>query len=370
MYKKSIENKIRFKALLLYAILAVACMVTAISVWELQQDMQAQKEYVADHYQTLSLTNRILTTVKEVQVTANRRPVGRKRKIFQMKLEEISLMIDSLNTQGNHSFKKEMGEEMISLLNEKAVIVNRLHNLFKRTNPVDPIREKLLEVHPVLEKDSIQVTTVIQDTTIRQAPKRKFWRRFADVFSPPASNDTIIQTITFQADTVVAAQEETKAILTDVRYFAEDASLNYERRMQDIASQIGSLLEADQAISARLSELLIRLYQSSIGSTMLEIEKAEVRIGEYYRYLTIGAICFLALILVFIVLILQDVNRAREARSELQKSNDRIRQLMESRHQMLLSVSHDIKSPLNSILGYLELWKDEADKPQHDICSM
>ena len=32
---------------------------------------------------------------------------------------------------------------------------------------------------------------------------------------------------------------------------------------------------------------------------------------------------------------------------------------MESRHQLLLSVSHDIKTPLSSMMGYMEMWQDE-----------
>ena len=43
---------------------------------------------------------------------------------------------------------------------------------------------------------------------------------------------------------------------------------------------------------------------------------------------------------------------------------------MESRHKLLLSVSHDIKSPLSSILGYLELMgMDSDDKEEKRVIS-
>ena len=35
---------------------------------------------------------------------------------------------------------------------------------------------------------------------------------------------------------------------------------------------------------------------------------------------------------------------------------------MESRHKLLLSVSHDIKAPLSSILGYLELMHIDSER--------
>ena len=370
-FKKSIENKIRVKALLIYLVLAIGCGVMIAYVWHLRQNMQEQKQQVSRHYHTLSLTSQILTRVNEAKLAANGQAVGRSRIPFQTRLDSISLMVDSLNKLEQNLLQKEISEEIVGLLSKKATIVRRLNTLFKRSNPIDPIREKLLVAGPALEKDSVQVTTTIQDTLIRQAPPRKFWKRFADLFSPgntPA--DTIIQMTTLKADTVMSAQEETRAILTEVTYFAEDAKLNYDRRMRDIERQVQSLLVADQDISTRLSELLIHLYQRSVRSTFLEIEKSENRIQRYYLYLFAGGIGILILILIFIILILQDVNQGRQARRELQKAHDRVQQLMESRHQLLLSVSHDIKTPLNSILGYLELWNVQRYPQLSDITCM
>ncbi|MEG0948910.1 MAG: hybrid sensor histidine kinase/response regulator [Bacteroidales bacterium] len=352
-FKKSIENKIRLKVVLMYLVLAIGCTLMIVYMYHLRQTMQEQKQQVATHYQTLQLTTKVLSEVNKAQIAANRK-VSRSRS-FQLQLDSIAILVDSLNTLENNRLNREMTSEIVSLLKEKRLIVGRLRTLFNRSNPIDPIREKLLIAQPVLEKDSVQITTVIQDTVIRQAPRRKFWKRFSDLFSPGTPSDTIIQLTTVKADTILDAQEETKAILTEVSYFAEDARHNYTQRMQDIEKQVESLLEADQAISVRLSELLIELYQGSVRATLGEIEKSEARIRSYYRYLFAGGLGMLALILIFIVLMLQDVNQGRRIRRELQRAHDRVRQLMESRHRMLLSVSHDIKTPLNSMLGYLEL---------------
>lgn len=352
-FKKSIENKIRLKVVLMYLVLAIGCTLMIVYMYHLRQTMQEQKQQVATHYKTLQLTTKVLSEVNKAQIAANRK-VSRRRS-FQLQLDSIAILVDSLNTLENNRLNREMTSEIVSLLKDKRLIVGRLRTLFNRSNPIDPIREKLLIAQPVLEKDSVQITTVIQDTVIRQAPRRKFWRRFTDLFSPGAPADTIIQLTTVKADTILDTQEETKAILTEVSYFAEDARHNYTQRMQDIEKQVESLLAADQAISVRLSELLIELYQGSVRATLGEIEKSEARIRSYYRYLFAGGLGMLALILIFIVLMLQDVNQGRRIRRELQRAHDRVRQLMESRHRMLLSVSHDIKTPLNSMLGYLEL---------------
>ena len=46
-----------------------------------------------------------------------------------------------------------------------------------------------------------------------------------------------------------------------------------------------------------------------------------------------------------------------KARIDLIKEKQLTEKLMKSRHQLLLSVSHDIKTPLTSIMGYMDLWK-------------
>lgn len=352
-FKKSIENKIRLKVVLIYLTIAVGCVLMIMYMYHLRRTMHEQKQQVATHYQTLDLTTRILSEVNAAQITANRKLAYNRS--FQRRLDSIAVLTDSLNRLEAHRLNKQMTAEIVSLLKEKRTIVRRLRTLFERSNPVDPIRDKLLVAKPVLENDSAKITTVIQDTVIRQAPRRKFWRRLGDLFVPPASSDTIIQLTTLKADTVLENQEETKALLTEVSYFAEDARHNYNQRMQDIEKQLESLLEADQAISVRLSELLIELYQGSVSSTLVEIEKSEARIRSYYRYLFAGGVGMLVLTLIVSILMLQDVNQGRRIRRELQRAHDRVRQLMESRHRMLLSVSHDIKTPLNSMLGYLEL---------------
>jgi CheY-like chemotaxis protein len=57
-------------------------------------------------------------------------------------------------------------------------------------------------------------------------------------------------------------------------------------------------------------------------------------------------------------------------RKSLEEAQIRTKELMESRHKLLLSVSHDIKTPLNSIIGYLELSSDLNQLTSQDRASI
>ncbi|MEG1905071.1 MAG: hypothetical protein RR212_11805, partial [Bacteroidales bacterium] len=152
-FKKSIENKIRLKVVLMYLVLAIGCTLMIVYMYHLRQTMQEQKKQVASHYQTLQLTTKVLSEVNKAQIAANRK-VSRSRS-FQLQLDSIAILVDSLNTLENNRLNREMTSEIVSLLKEKRLIVGRLRTLFNRSNPIDPIREKLLIAQPVLEKDSV-----------------------------------------------------------------------------------------------------------------------------------------------------------------------------------------------------------------------
>jgi len=103
---------------------------------------------------------------------------------------------------------------------------------------------------------------------------------------------------------------------------------------------------------------LIELYSNIINSRIEEIDQSERIIKENNIYFAIGIIVVLGLILILIILIISNVNKSLSARKALEQANQKIKETLESRHRLLLSVSHDIKTPLNSILGYLELSND------------
>ena len=61
-----------------------------------------------------------------------------------------------------------------------------------------------------------------------------------------------------------------------------------------------------------------------------------------------------------------------EARKATEAAKKRTEEIMQSRHKLLLSVSHDVKAPLSSILGYLELMQmnDDNNNDKSKILSM
>ena len=245
-----------------------------------------------------------------------------------------------------------------TLLRNQSNNISRLNRQLRVTNPVNAISEQLKEYQEPLKNDTL-IVTVHNDTLLNEVPRKGFFRRIGEVFKP--SKDSMRIVINQRTDTVRSQQlkDSLEIIYDKVENIAQQAEIAYDQSIRNIERQINTLISADKEISVELSALLLQLHRQTLDSTVSIIENSEASISRNYKNSIIGGIIALLLILIFITLIITDVNQGYKARKELEYANDIIKDTMESRHKLLLSVSHDIKSPLNSISGYLDFMQED-----------
>src|SRR5690554_1915716 len=72
-------------------------------------------------------------------------------------------------------------------------------------------------------------------------------------------------------------------------------------------------------------------------------------------------------VLLFSYLILSDFFRAERFKKNLEASKNYAESLLKSREQLISTVSHDLKTPLNTIAGYAELFENSptSDKQKY-----
>ena len=144
-----------------------------------------------------------------------------------------------------------------------------------------------------------------------------------------------------------------------IKIYTDKGKQEYLERLQTIENQYQSFIQSDQEISEEISDLLIVLHKQTLTSVMLAIQKSESIIQQSLDYSIYGGTVALISILLFIFLISRDIKRVSRARRATEEAKKRTEEIMESRHKLLLSVSHDIKAPLSSVIGYIELMQME-----------
>lgn len=360
------EKNIRFKAILIYVIVAFICGGMLIYIYKLRDDIDDQKRSISQYYKELSLVNELIDSVNasqsEVNMYVSTKQI-RHYKSFNESLNIVEQLMDSLSHI--NPLHNDKLQQINHLLVKKGVIVSNLNKQFNNKNPIESINEILKEIDPVIKKDTVLVTTTVQDTIIYSGPQKGFWRKLGELFSSSKGADTVTSITTARLDTLTVPKNDTLHVVTEVTEIAEQAKDDYVKRIISIEKNLSSLIVADQEISSEITTLLIGLYNQTVQARLDEIQKSEQLIRNNNTYSIISSIVSLILIFIFISLIISDVNKSYRLRKNVERANLRIKQIMDSRHKLLLSISHDIKTPLNSILGTLEL-KETSNGFLHD----
>lgn len=369
---RSLEHKVRLNAFVIYTLVALVFIGTIAYIYSSRKDIDEQKENALQYYTYLTLTDRLIKQINETQQEANSYMITRGTKHytqFQENLSRVDHLIDSLQTEIRDTMQLSALWEINSLLEEKGKIVLKLNQQFNLSGYLNQLNEIKNSYEAPGNRDSALVSTTIKDTVITGAVQKGFWSRLSNVFSP--KKDTVITKRIVRSDTVrVLAATDSLDAVGRANELASQLETSYSNRISGIERQVRQLVNADHEISIKISQTLLELHRQIISRRIQEIRKSDQLISSSSTYSLIGGGVALALILVFIVLIIHDVNRSSSMRKVLEEANERIRQTMESRHRLLLSVSHDVKTPLNSILGLLELKKTSGRFSPEDVFSM
>ena len=348
---KSIEFQIRFKAVIIYVTVALGVIAMTVYLNNLRKNISSQRLEIENQHILLSATNDLMFAVNEAQSSASLYLSTKNRKHFN----NYTQFVDSVENLIGVIIKFKPAEQeklhrIENLLREQAQNIRKLNIQFAEPNPVEVLNERLQEYEPHLKEDSLFTSDIQIDTIITKLPRKK------------SSKRTMVEiVVNQQTNTVKTVEIDSSAIVYEVGDIAQKAQEIYDQNIKTIEKRVGKLMSSDKDIASEISALLLELHKETLDATLSIIGNSEKLIEQNYVYSTAGGVLALGFILIFIILIITDINKGRKARRELEIANERTRQIMESRHKLLLSVSHDIKSPLNSILGYLELMENNPN---------
>ena len=363
---KSPEHRIRVKIGLIFLVVILYFLGLIAYSSSLKTKIDAQKESIDNSYRVLSYSDQLIHSVQQAQETLNLYLVS-PRRVYRDQYDSISEDINRqiLNIQNTPTGKEQalLLEDIDSLLREKSRIITRLLNQFRSENPILEL-DKKIETYDDIIQDSLVVTTN-QDTTVVQvqAQRRNFWGRLRHLIDPEKQPDTMV-TITRTEQEARASSRVDTVRYADLKNITREASESYATQIARIEWQVRELLLAEQHISLHISQLISRFYTEAIETTRLGTDNSEsLTRGIIGFAITVGMLSVL-LILVIIFFITDDLNKGQRARSDLAREKQLTEELIESRHRLLLSVSHDIKTPLSSMMGYMEIWDADEEQAQ------
>lgn len=244
-------------------------------------------------------------------------------------------------------------DSLCFLLKDKELLLGTVMNTFKRLqNQTDIVNERIPTIISKVEK----LPDITKEKAIQEEPKRR--KNIFSIFRRKEKKSAYLQ----HKENAENPQEKNSSSVTTGMLYSLNREVSKERQAQQImlTNQMDSLYTKNTILNQKLNSLI----------RTLEFESNR-RISDRYRrfvsereqsYLLISflaiSVSLLAILLYFIIH--RELNRKYRYEKELEASDRRNRELLQSRKDMMLSIAHDLRSPLSTIKGAAELLPEES----------
>lgn len=309
-------------------------------------------------------THQIVTQLYEAEIIGQTLRIGRLNEYpkYKRAMKEASALIDSLQQLLTDTLQQMRLDTVRSLLRNKEQNMVLVLEAMKQS-PTDELYRQQLD-SLIMQQDSIlssthvrrRVVTHRNSYTIHHKPK-KFFRRLADVFSPGKPDSTQVDNIIQEeyTDTIDEAYNPVDTIATMLTSIQHKVFQTRQESMRTLDARINQLCIAGGRVSQRVNQLLDNIEDDEQKAMEVRIaHEQDIRQQAAWTMATIAILAVL-LVLIFFTIIWRDITRSNHYRKELEKAKLYAENLLVAREKLMLTITHDIKAPAGSIIGYIDL---------------
>ena len=277
-------------------------------------------------------------------------------------MKKVHLSLDTLRSQLTDTIQQARIDTVNMLLRDKERNMLAVLEALS-TTPTDIIYRKqldsLLHEHDSLITESHvrrRVVTHHNTYTIHHEPKG-FFRRLADVFAPGKADSTEVSNVVEEVftDTIDHVFIPIDTIASMLSGIQDKVFQTRQDELRTLSYRINRLKIAGSHLSQRVNQLLESIEedeQAALAARMYH--EQSIRRDAAIAMAAISVVAII-LVLVFFTIIWRDLTRSNHYRNELEKARDYAEDLLRAREKLMLTITHDIKPPAGSIIGYTDL---------------
>jgi signal transduction histidine kinase/CheY-like chemotaxis protein len=267
---------------------------------------------------------------------------------------DLNMHLDSLNILLLR--KKENTAELVQLV--KSFQDNTIKEITNTT---------ILNRNDLDALDNLLANTIHQteDTSTIVGEKKGFFRRIGDAIKS-ANPDTLRQINSSSAST----QQELvlPAIKDTLVEFIQEINKTAQKKNAAITVQLmlkqNELYSMNERTTAQINQIMTELETAEYNDTIrLSNERTET-IRRSSIIMSIIAFAAIIVALIFMSWILHSLTVSQRLHRQIELAKKDVEELLASREQLMLTITHDIKAPVSSILGYLELMTKDQPSSQ------
>jgi signal transduction histidine kinase/DNA-binding NarL/FixJ family response regulator len=310
------------------------------------------------------ITNQIVINLYQAEITSQSFGIGQLDyyDAYRQSMQKACIYLDTLRSTLTDKKQLMRVDSMQVLVKRKENNVLALLETL-RNNSTDKfyqhyIRSLEKQQDALLNRQPVVKTMVTHSDvyTIRRKPK-KLLKRIAEIFSPLKGDTVKMENVTREVttDTIKSAVNPSDTVAKLLKHVQRGVNSRRQQSVSRVKDKIGVMRTNGMKLSSQINAILQTIEyteQALLENKVHQEKQIKENAAHAITFISIAATLLAAL---FLLLIWRDITRSVRYRQKLEESKQYAEDLLAAREKMMLTITHDIKAPAGSILGYLEL---------------
>lgn len=358
------SGHITFKVILGYLLLVAIAVCSVVYIYQVVEQIAGEEEPDNKARQKVYLVTNTLSLLYESEALGQlvgmpQNDVGH----FNRTLNKAHRNMDSLRVLITDSVQLLKIDTIDMLLRQKRRNTRRLLETWKEANTEHlytiNIEKVIAEQDTIIEQKEIKEHVVVKQDTIYSQKKqpRGFFRRLADAFSPVREDTSIVVNTTRQivTDTLVNAFNPSDTIVSVLKSLQDSVAGQRKLLADQLLERAANLRYNNSVVTSKINQILRDIEEEEVNASLERMQNKQQIMRETSLLLAGIAIFSVIIVIIFIFMITRDISKSKYYRMQLEKAKQYAEDLLHSREKMMLTISHDIRAPLSSIIGYIDL---------------
>lgn len=289
---------------------------------------------IADLYASEALARKAMLTISQADYNA-----------YTRLLDTIDIEVTNIEKTAEDAQRPKF-DSIKLLIARKKNSVTEIYNFRKDVSGKNVYSSAISGI--VTTKDSIRSKV----KPVKQTKKFQ-WDNLVSALLTPTQRDSLSK-LPVSNDSLAMAFEKVL-----VRMQAKDENLKYQ-----LYAKEQKLLEENRIISDQLRAILSSLENEFLKNSYSKIETAQATVSNTVKTMAWIGAATLLLLIIFAWMIIRDLGINQKYRRQLEVLNVENEQLLRSKTMLMATVTHDLQTPLGSIIGFQDLLRDSGVNPK------
>ncbi|WP_337967595.1 ATP-binding protein [uncultured Flavobacterium sp.] len=267
-------------------------------------------------------------------------------KSYLVETDSLRSRIDTLKQIVTTQYQKTLLDSVTYYLSEKTKNIQQLKTIKNKADDevsVNTAIDEITKMEFKLRKLELQDFT--KNPNQLGSYQKNVLQKYVDYLNQNIPDDS----------TNTLSKQASDSILANSKKLLSSVKLRAEKKKESLNFQENKLLKNEIAISEQLRKVLRIIEREIIINSIKNNSLKEKSLKKVNEIVTASAIIGLVLTLFFSILIVSDYSKSQLYKKQLEIANFKTKNLLKSREQLISTVSHDLKTPLSTIVGYSEL---------------